>query len=55
MTTSTEEFVHHGNVTDYQRGLRDQPSAAVRESLLKLLSEEARKAKEAGWASSRGV
>ena len=46
---SREEFLYRQNVKNFTRLLRDAPDEAQREMLLRLLSEEAAKAKAAGW------
>jgi hypothetical protein len=50
MAQSREEFLYRQNVTNFTRLLRDAPDEAMRTTLLRLLAEEAAKAKEAGWA-----
>ena len=49
MAQSREEFLYRQNVTNFTRLLRDAPDEAQRTRLLRLLAEEAAKARAAGW------
>lgn len=50
MAQSREEFLYRQNVTNFTRLLRGAPDEARRMMLLRLLAEEAAKAKAAGWS-----
>ena len=49
MEKSQAEFVHHRNVANYTRMLRDTSDAGRRKILLSLLGEEAGAMKANGW------
>jgi hypothetical protein len=44
-----DEFIHNENVRNYQRQLLTSGDAGQRMVLLRLLAEEAARAKRAGW------
>ena len=53
MEKSFGEFIHHRNVENYKRMLRETPDATRRQTLMTLLAEEAAAGKEQGWLPLR--
>ena len=53
MEKSFGEFIHHRNVENYRRMLRETPDATRRQTLMTLLAEEAAREKEQGWLPLR--
>ena len=53
MEKSFSEFIHHQNVENYNRMLREKPDATRRQTLMTLLAEEAAAGKEKGWLPLR--
>jgi hypothetical protein len=51
MQKATNEFLHHRNVANYRRLLRDARDPERRRMLLSLLDEESAAAKANGWLS----
>lgn len=49
METTFGQFIHHRNVANYRRMLRENPDVARRQTLMTLLAEETAAAKEKGW------